>query len=397
MIVLVVFWGAVVVLGWTVGGFPATLLALSRLRPRPVRSADITPAVTVVIAAHDEEAVIADKVRNVLALDYPADALQVVVASDGSSDATVSSVRAIGDPRVDVLDLPRTGKAGALQAGVAAARHDVLVFTDANSMFDRGSLRALVRPFADATVGGVAGNQVYLGSASDGAGEQAHWNLDRRLKLAESTVGNVVSATGALYAIRRAHWAGVVDGVTDDFYISTRVVVDGARLVFAPDAIVREPVAASTPDEFARKERVMTRGFASVRARSVLLDPRRHGWYSVQLFTHKVLRRLLALPLLVLATCAPLLWRRHVGYRLLTVAQGAFWALAALGVAAGDRPLARRRPVAIPAFVAMSSWASLRALRNVITGRRIAQWTPQRVVVDPSDTTGRPLDEEAAA
>src|SRR5690606_12620551 len=145
---------------------------------------------------------------------------------------TVDEASATGHPRVQVLDLPRIGKAAALNAAVAEASGEVLVFTDANSMLEPLALRRLVAPFADASVGGVAGNQAYSGSGH-GAGERAHWDLDRLLKEAESTAGSVVSATGALYAVRRELFQPVVEGVTDDFYVSTGVVEAGRRLVFA--------------------------------------------------------------------------------------------------------------------------------------------------------------------
>src|SRR5699024_400548 len=136
------------------------------------------------------------------------------------------------------------------------------------------------------------------------SGERSYWDLDRALKRAESAGGSVISATGALYAVRRPLVDPVPPGVTDDFTTSTGVIERGARLVFAPDAVVWEPVAASARDEMARKVRVMTRGLQAVAHRRRLLDPREHGFYAYQLLHHKLLRRLMGLPLLVLAVSA---------------------------------------------------------------------------------------------
>jgi glycosyltransferase involved in cell wall biosynthesis len=385
VIPFVLFWGSASLLGYVVAGFPALVMALSRVRPKPFTEADITPSLTVIVAAHDEASVIGDKLRNLLATAYRGP-LQVIVASDGSTDGTVAAVEAVGDGRVEVLDLPRVGKARALNAAVERATGEVLVFTDANSMLAPTSLGALVRPLADPGVGGVAGNQVYAAAAGDGLGERAHWNLDRRLKLAESRVGNAISATGALYAIRAELFAPVVEGVTDDFYTSTGVISRGKRLVFAPDAIATEAVAVSGDKELQRKQRVMTRGFQSLRARRELLDPRRTGFYAIELWTYKVLRRLLTVPLVVMTLTAPLLWRRGRLYRLAALGQGGFWALAATGLAARHRRIGRHPLLALPAFAVAGMWASLRALVNVLTGRSITVW----------DTTREPAGDRAA-
>ncbi len=232
-----VFWATGTLVAYTYGAFPLLVLLRGWLRPRAHRSEPIAPGVSIVVAARNEAPVIARKVDNLLGLDYPAGRLEVIVASDGSEDATVEAAGRRGDERVRVLDLPRVGKAGALNAAVARARGEVVVFTDANSMLDGDALRALMAPLADAEVGGVAGDQRYEADGARGgtaAGERGYWDLDRALKRAESRAGNVISATGALYAVRRELFRPVPQGVTDDFAVSTAVICAGRRLVFAP-------------------------------------------------------------------------------------------------------------------------------------------------------------------
>jgi len=373
------FWLAASLVAYTYAGFPALVLARARLRARPHRGAPITPPVSVVVAARNEVAAIGDKVDNLLAADYPADRLEVVVASDGSGDGTVTAARR-ADARVRVLDLPRAGKAGTLNAGVAHARGEVLVFTDANSMLAPDALRALVAPFADPQVGGVAGDQRYLAGGADAAvarGERGYWDLDRALKRAESRAGNVISATGALYAVRRELFRAVPDGVTDDFAVSTAVICQGRRLVFAPGAVAYEPVGASAEAEFARKVRVMTRGLNGVLLRRELLDPRRHGFYALQLLSHKVLRRLMALPLAVMLATGARLARRGAPYRIAATGHAAVVALGAAGLALGRRAPAHRL-VALPAYFVLVNLASLRAVLNVATRRGIDRWEPRR-------------------
>lgn len=377
--IVVLFWGAVASIAYTYVGFPLVLLWRSVVLHRPHRCEDVQPAVSLVIAAHNEAGDIARKLDNLLALDYGHDRLQVIIASDGSDDGTDDIVAGYRDRGVRLLSLPRVGKAGALNAAIAVADGDILVFSDANSMYAPDALRALVRPFADPSVGGVAGDQRYLrGVGTDGiaAGEQRYWDLDRLLKVAGSRAGNTISATGAIYAVRRELCEPIPDGVTDDFFTSTGVIARGRRLVFARDAAAYEPVAPSGTIEFGRKVRVMTRGLRGVVLRRALLDPRRSGFYAVQLLSHKVLRRLMAVPLLVLAAASPALWRRGRLYRAMTLGQGAFYtsAVAGLLLPRGRRILVLK----IPAYFCLVNAASLSAVWNILRGRRIDRWEPER-------------------
>lgn len=337
------------------------------------------------MAAYNERSSIGAKVENSLALDYPSDRLEIIVASDGSDDGTDDIVRARETEGVRLLSLPRGGKAVALDAAVAASSGEILVFSDANSMYAPDAIRALVRPFADDRVGGVAGNQRYrpgVVAAGTAEGERTYWNFDRLLKEAESRAGSTISATGAIYAIRRTLFRGVPVGVTDDFAVSTSVIAQGYRLVFAPDAIAWEPVASTGTVEWGRKVRVITRGLRGVWERRELLSPR-HGFYAVQLLSHKLLRRLMGVPLLVMFVVAPTLWRHGWLYRLATLGQSALVALGTLGLLLGKGRIGRHRLVAAPAFFLMVNAAALTAAWNVIRGRRIDRWEPDRTS-DPS-------------
>ena len=382
------FWLATGLIGYTYVGFPMLVMLRARLRPRPHTTADVTPSASVVIAAHEEEASIGARVDNLLAVDYPPERLEIVIASDGSTDRTVAEARR-DDPRVRVLDLPRTGKASALNAAVAASTGEILVFSDANTAYAPDAIRQLVRSFADPDVGGVAGNQVYLKTlpgtlldASDGtaigAGERSYWDFDRVLKDAESLGGSVISATGAIYAIRRELFREVPDGVTDDFMTSTRVIAAGRRLVFEPKAVALEPVAGSSRSEYKRKVRIMTRGLRGVAMARGLLDPRHYGFYAVQLFTHKVLRRLMAIPLLVIAATSLTLWENGPIYRVAVLGQVLVYGLGAIGLGLRDHRAGRRPWFSLPAFFVLVNIASLHAAWNLVSGRRIDRWQPAR-------------------
>jgi cellulose synthase/poly-beta-1,6-N-acetylglucosamine synthase-like glycosyltransferase len=373
------FWAAAGAVAVTYAGFPALLAGRARLRAEPIQRGEGEPAVSIVVAARNEAAVIGDKLGALEELDWPRDRLEVIVCSDGSDDGTDAIVASFADRGVQLVQQAWLGKAAALEAAVAASTGEILVFTDANSRLDADALRHLVAPFADPKVGGVAGNQRYLaGDGSQGAGERSYWKLDALLKQAESSAGDAISATGALYAIRRELFDGVAVGVTDDFYVSTGVVARGYRLVFEPAAVAWEPAAASSGREFDRKVRVMTRGLWGVVTRRELLDPRRHGFYAVQLLWHKVLRRVMVIPLAVLAATAPLLWRRGRTYRVATLGQVALYGAGVAGLVLPPGRGRIRRLLELPAFFCLVNAAAGRAILNVVRGRRIDRWEPGR-------------------
>jgi hypothetical protein len=215
------------------------------------------------------------------------------------------------------------------------------------------------------------------GAAAIARGEQRYWAFDRALKRAESRGGNVISATGALYAIRRELFRPVPEGVTDDFAVSTAVVCQRRRLVFAAAAAAYEPVAASAGSEFARKVRVITRGLNAVLLRRELLDPRRHGFYALQLLSHKLLRRLMAVPLVVTAATGARLARCGRVYRLAAMAEAAAAGLGVTGLLIRRRARVPRL-LALPAYFCVVNVASLRAALNVVRGRTIDRWEPRR-------------------
>jgi cellulose synthase/poly-beta-1,6-N-acetylglucosamine synthase-like glycosyltransferase len=389
------FWGAAAALIYSYLAFPVLVLLRALIRPRPHRRGDISPSVTVVVAAHNEASTIGRKLMSVLEQDYPAEQLTIVVASDGSDDGTPAVVAGLARPNVTVLDLPRVGKAEALAAGVAVAKGAILVFSDANSIFAPGALRQLVRSFEDPRVGGVAGNQVYVPAGSQDAiavGEQSYWDFDRVLKEAQSRAGHVTGATGALYAIRRESFRPIPPGVNDDFYLSLAVIDSGSRMVFEPEAVAYEAVAASRALEYGRRVRIMTRGLRCVAAVPRVLDPRRTGFYALQVFSHKVLMRVMAVPLAVVALTGMRLYRRSFVYRLATWSQLLFYGLASAGLALARRPAGHSPVLALPAYFCVVQVASLHAAWNLLTGRTYDRWQPSREPVTPAADDERRTD-----
>jgi glycosyltransferase involved in cell wall biosynthesis len=376
---IIAFWLAAGWIAWTWLGFPL-LLAVRALRPRPLAaSGDVIPSVGFVIVVHNEAAVIEAKLANLEAVAYPRDRLEVIVVSDGSDDGTNELVAAHAGPTpVKLLALHRVGKNAALNAGVARTGGDVVVLSDADSLLEPDALERLVAPFADAHVGAVAGDFRYLAEGSEGRGERSYWNLDRLWRWLESRAGSVTSATGQLYAVRRAVCAPVPDGVTDDFCLSTGAIAAGLRLWYEPSAVARGPVVAAPEAEFRRKVRMIGRGFASVWHRRGLLDPRRTGFYALQLLTHKVLRRLVAVPLVVLVAAAPALASAHVFYALATAFQLAFHGLALAGFALRGWPASRTPALSLPLAFDAANLAGLIAFARFVRGDSQQRWVPDR-------------------
>lgn len=367
-------------------GYPLLLLVLARLRSRQVAAGMIRPPVTFVVPAHDEEAVIGEKIDDCLAQDYPAERVEVLVVSDGSTDRTeaITRERVLRDPRVRLLALPRSGKAGALAAGARAASGEILVLTDANALLAPGSLVRLVEPFADPEVGGVCGRKVYrAGRGADATelGENLYWRWDQWQKGLESRIGSVFAADGTLYAVRRSLFVPLADPAqADDIAISARVVLQGRRLLFEPGAVAWEEPPAEGRDELRRKVRVTNH---SVRA--LLYLGRRlwtSGFYSVELLSHKLLRHLAPFPLLALLLSSLALALRLDGaagalFGLCFLLQAAVYGLGVLGFVLRGTRSGRLRFLSIPYYFSMVNVAALLGVLSILRGVRPARWTPR--------------------
>lgn len=390
MIVLVaLFWFSLALILYTYVLFPALIYVRARVFPRLYHKAGIQPSVSLVLAVHNEEDDLPAKLVNICEMDYPPEKFEAVIASDGSTDRTNEILQQSQAGNIKLLLLPRTGKARALNAAVEHSQGEILVFSDANSIYAPDAIQKLVAPFADPSIGGVAGNQRYLSEKSANlsqAGEKKYWNFDRVLKSLESRSGNVISATGAIYAIRRSLFQPIIDGVTDDFFTSTAVIEQGFRLVFEPDAVSYEPVAGDANREFKRKVRIITRGLRSVIARKRLLNPFKFGFYALQLFSHKVLRRLVVFPLLALFLTNLFLISAGLFYTLSAAAQVAFYGAALAGYLLRHHRSRFAKLTAIPFYFTMVNVAALMAVKNIVLGNQIARWEPQRMQSQPAKT-----------
>jgi cellulose synthase/poly-beta-1,6-N-acetylglucosamine synthase-like glycosyltransferase len=309
----VLFWASVALILYTHAGYPLLLWLLARLRrprvDRPAAPAE-PPAVSLIVPAHDEADVIAAKIENALALDYPRDRLQLIVASDGSADGTVEAARAAGADRV--LELPRGGKIRAQDAAVEAASGELVAFTDANSRLAPDALRRLVAPFADPAVGYVCGQVRF--TRADGTNEEgAYWRYELAVRALESRLGGVTGGNGALYATRREAYIVVDPRMGHDLSFPFNMVKRGWRALYEPGAGAEEKMVPSIEGEFRRKRRMMSHTWPIV-LRGGMLSPRGYtAMYALEIASHRVLRYLTPfLHVIALATNVALLGRGAV-------------------------------------------------------------------------------------
>ena len=308
--VAIVFWSAVGLLAYAHVGYPLLLLLLARLRAHDPAGASrqepaALPSVSVIVAAYAEEDVIAQRVTNLLALDYPRERVELIVACDGSPDATAARARVAGADLV--LELPRVGKVRAQDAAVERARGEIVAFSDANALWDRDALRHLVAPFADAGVGYACGELRFVANGATNQ-EGLYWRYEMNMRALESRLRSITGGNGAIYATRRRSYLVVDPIMGHDLSFPFNMVKRGWRAVYAPRARASEKMVPTIEGEFARKRRMMSHGWPIV-LRGGLLSPRGYDpLYALMIFSHRVLRYLSPfLHLIAFATSVALL------------------------------------------------------------------------------------------
>lgn len=356
-----IFWAGVAGVVYAYAVYPVVLLALARVFGRKADPAplpdDALPTVTVLIAAHNEESVIEARVRNALELDYPQDRLDVLVASDGSTDATAEIVRRYAGRRVRLLDFGvQRGKATTLNSAFSEARGDVVILSDANTHTDPRAARHLVRWLADRAVGVVCGKLVLTDPASGRNVDGLYWKYETFLKQQESRLGALLGANGAIYAIRRELLRPIPPNtIIDDFVLPLVAKLrTGCQIVFDRQALAQEESAPDVGSEFRRRARIGAGGWQAIGILWKLLNPQM-GWVAFTFFSHKVLRWVCPLFLLSILVANVALAFQQPLYRWALAAQAFAYAAALLVPYVPPRlPLARVLRLA-SMFVAMNA------------------------------------------
>lgn len=367
-----VFWVSVVGVAYPYFGYPLLLWILAWTK-RTARASTATarPGITMIIPVHNEERRLRDKIVNTAALEYPRDRIQVVWVSDGSTDRTADLIRANAPQGATLIELPlRKGKAAALNAGLAAAKNDILVFSDASIRLGPDALTQIVRPFADPTIGCVSGEDPIAG----GGGEAWYGHYELFLRRLESRVHSIVGASGSFYAQRRSLCHPFVEGMAPDFLSVLRTVEQGFRAVSEPGAAGTMTSLADPRQEFDRKVRTTLRGMTTLFAHLALLNPFSSGAFALELWSHKVLRWMAPLFLLA-ALMSALALSESWWYRAAFLTQAVFYvgAIAALRQWWG---IQRTLPGKVALYFSSVNAAILAGWWRYGRGVRQELWTP---------------------
>jgi len=380
-VILIVLIG---IIAYVYVGYPAALLVLGLVRPRPVRKADIRPSVSVLIAARNEAQCIGDTLANKLALDYPRDKLEIIVVSDCSDDGTDDIVQQYAHENVVLLRQdPQEGKTAALNRAALHATGDILVFSDANSMYAPDSLKCLVASFADPEVGYVTGKMVYVTRRPSGVSEgcSTYMKYENMLRTLETRVGSVVGVDGGIDACRRDVYTRMDPSLLPDFVLPLNVVEQGFRVVYEPHALLREETLEYARGEYSMRVRVSLRAFHGMMYKRNLFNPIRYGVFSIQLISHKLLRYLVGFVLLLTFIVSAIMVREKWIQVFLAV-QIVCYILALCGWYASvkARPL---KLFYIPFYFCLVNVAAVEAFLRFLKGERQVMWKPREGAAGP--------------
>ncbi len=372
-----VFWVSLFLIFHPYATYPMTLGLWRALRPRPVRRAPIEPSVSVLIPAYNEADVIANTLDALLAQDYPTHRLQILVVSDCSDDGTDDIVRAYADRGVELLrQAQRGGKALGLNAAVARAHGDIVIFCDANARFAPGAVRSLAENFADPSIGYVTGQLTLESPGEVTAGGGAYLRFEEWLRAAETNVASVIGVNGGCDAIRRELYSDIPRELITDFVLPLRVIAGGHRVVLDENAESRETANAELQSEFSMRVRVALRALQGLVHMRRLLNPLRFPAASFCLVSHKVLRYLAFVFLATALASNVALALASPFYRVLLALHVACYGLAVCGLLG----IGRRRLGIVcvaPAYLLMSYWAFAVASWRFTRGQTMATWRPR--------------------
>ena len=389
------FWLSVGVILYVYAGYPALLYLFTRKRNCIASSSagDKTPRVTLLISAHNEKVVIAEKLRNALALDYPRGCLEIIVISDCSDDGTDDAVLDFAADGVRLVrQTERLGKSAGLNLGVPQATGEILIFSDANSMYESGAVWELVRHFSDLRVGYVVGNCAYAGipgQPPSAESEGLYWKLETWLKEKESDFGSVVGGDGAIYAIRRELFTPLQATDINDFLNPLQIILRGFRGVYDRGAVCYEEAGDSFLKEFRRKVRIISRSLNAVRRAAAVLLPWNQPRHWLALVSHKVLRWFVPVFLFVALFASLLLWDVPF-YRLAALLQMSFYVLAVCGLA---MQVSRAVPKIfyLPYYFCLVNVASLLGVIKFLRGSLSPTWQTIRQEAPPRQVSGSRL------
>ncbi len=383
---IIIYYFSILLLSYIYLGYPLSLYSLSLFKKyNIIYLVGYLPSVSIIIAAYNEEKVIEDKIKNTLELDYPKEKLEIIVFSDFSKDNTDDIVKRYEKVGVKLLRIEgRKGKTFCQNRAVEHAKGEIILFSDANSMYERDAVRKLVRNFADEKVGCVSGELKYINSANqkDENSEGFYWKYEKMIKRLESKVSSLVGANGAIYAVRKKLYAPLEDFAISDFAEPLMILIKGFRTVYEPEAIAIEKNNDSFRDSYRRRVRIVTRTFNNIINSSEILElfnPIKYGWYSIQLISHKFLRWFTGLYMFIFLLLNIILVNESWVYAIILILQLLFYLVAFLGYL--DQKYSQKREVIllnIIFYFCISNIAMLNGIINALSKNKIITWDTKR-------------------
>ena len=379
----IVFWASAGLLFYVYVGYPALMVLVSLIlgsERKPEPKEDELPTISVLIAAHNEEIHIREKIQQTLASDYPPEKMQIVIASDGSTDQTCSIVRSFNDPRVILFEVPQQkGKTNAQNQAMKICTGDVVIFSDATTIYEPKVLRYLASNYKNPKVGAVGGRFRYVdtkGESPTGHGTVVFWNYESMIKSAQSRIQSISGCSGCIYSVRRSVYTPLSPDIISDLVQPLWVIVKGYRVIFEERAMAFEDTTRSVNEEFGMRVRVVTRGMRGILSCPDILKPWKHPWMSLQLFSHKIFRWLVPIFLMTLFASNLVIAGNSSFYRYVLFIQLAFYAAALVSTVV---PLHRKwKVLGIPLYFCTLNTAALVSLIQLCRGKKYVVWQTVR-------------------
>jgi len=380
---ILAYWLSLLLLIYIYFGYPFLIWLIGCLKPRSIRAGDHEPTVSILISAYNEERCIARTLANKLELDYPADKMEILVTSDSSTDRTDDIVRDVARQTVPervrlFVQAPRQGKTAALNSAVKEAKGEILVFSDANSLYESDALRKLMRNFLDPEVGYVSGKMIYTNpdGAVLGDGCSAYMRYENYLRQWETRIGSVVGVDGGIDAVRKGLYRPMRADQLPDFVLPLSVVEQGYRVVYESEAVLREDALNSSEAEYRMRVRVSLRALWALWDMKRLLSLRKFGLFALQLVSHKWLRYLAFLFMICTYVANVLIWDVHYVYRYSLFVQSVFYGAAVVGLLL-DRVGLKTRLLFIPYYFVLINVAAAHAFGKFLGRKKQVLWTPR--------------------
>jgi len=376
----IIFWSSVAVLFYVYCGYPMLVYAVSRALGKPIARGPFEPSVTIIITAYNEENGIRAKIENTLLVEYPKEKLEIIVASDGSNDATEEIVRQFSNRGVQLFRQEgRAGKTATQNAAVERSKGEIILFSDATTMYRPDVLSSLLPNFADSSIGCVAGKLVYVNSADTniGSGAKKYWSYETFLKEHESRACSLIGVSGCLYAVRKSAYVPMYPEACSDFLICTVLYRQGLRSVYEPNAVCTEETNQRTREEFQMRVRVISQTFTDLWRNRDILNIFKTGFYGIEVISHKLLRYAVPLFLLLILFSSAYLALYERFFTLVLALEVGFYLCAFVAWLLELRRV-KLGVFAVPLYFVLTNVSSTIGFYKFLRGHRFAQWEPIR-------------------